>query len=185
MKVTVSGNSSRLESVLGLFFTIALLQMVFALGKVELLVSSQAYKCSSNITFIGGQWLWFVENTAKSSSSEIDSMSDMGYIPICSSADEIDYKQIFSVGNDIENFAGVAAQTTVDLNCNTVYRLLLSSKDVIHSFAMPSLGVKADCFPGRCTTTTIKSVIKGIYFGNCSELCGPAHYNMSFQIYFK
>ena len=79
----------------------------------------------------------------------------------------------------------VAAHTAIDWNINTIYRLLLTSKDVIHSFAMPSLGVKADCFPGRTTTTTIKSIIKGIYFGNCSELCGPMHYNMSFQIYFR
>ena len=47
--------------------------------------------------------------------------------------------------------------------------------DVIHSFAVPSLGVKIDCVPGRLNQTSILAEREGTFYGQCSEICGVYH----------
>lgn len=54
-------------------------------------------------------------------------------------------------------------------------RVLLTSRDVIHSWAIPSLGVKMDACPGRLNQVGLFIRRKGVYFGQCSELCGINH----------
>nr|YP_010480540.1 cytochrome c oxidase subunit II [Nasonia giraulti]ACH81757.1 cytochrome oxidase subunit 2 [Nasonia giraulti]UVN15262.1 cytochrome oxidase subunit 2 [Nasonia giraulti] len=58
---------------------------------------------------------------------------------------------------------------------NTQIRMLVNSTDVIHSFTIPSMGVKVDAVPGRINQ--ISSLIKrpGVFFGQCSEICGVNH----------
>ncbi|WP_062227490.1 cytochrome c oxidase subunit II [Aureimonas frigidaquae] len=58
---------------------------------------------------------------------------------------------------------------------NTVIRLLTTSGDVIHSFAVPSLGVKVDSVPGRINEYWFEATREGILYGQCSELCGRDH----------
>jgi len=62
---------------------------------------------------------------------------------------------------------------TVYYGLNT--RLLLSSSDVLHSFALPAFGVKADCVPGRLNTLVTVLDRSGLFYGQCSELCGSNH----------
>jgi cytochrome c oxidase subunit II len=52
---------------------------------------------------------------------------------------------------------------------------LITAGDVLHSFAMPSLGVKKDAVPGRLNETWMKIEKKGMYRGQCSEICGTGH----------
>jgi cytochrome c oxidase subunit 2 len=47
--------------------------------------------------------------------------------------------------------------------------------DVIHSFAVPSFGIKIDSVPGRLNETWFKATREGVYYGQCSELCGRDH----------
>ncbi len=54
-------------------------------------------------------------------------------------------------------------------------RLLLASDNVIHSFAVPSFGIKKDAVPGRLNETWFKVNKEGTYYGQCSELCGTKH----------
>jgi heme/copper-type cytochrome/quinol oxidase subunit 2 len=54
-------------------------------------------------------------------------------------------------------------------------RLLTSSADVIHSFAVPSLGIKLDAIPGRLNQVTLFIKRQGVFYGQCSELCGSNH----------
>lgn len=54
-------------------------------------------------------------------------------------------------------------------------RILITSTDVIHSFAVPSLGLKTDANPGRTNETWMRIETPGIYYGQCSELCGTNH----------
>ena len=56
-----------------------------------------------------------------------------------------------------------------------VVRLQITSGDVIHSYAMPSMGVKMDAVPGRLNETWFKAEREGVYYGQCSELCGKDH----------
>ena len=61
------------------------------------------------------------------------------------------------------------------LNSNNNYNLLINSLDVIHSFSLPTLGIKVDAIPGRISNLTISGLTKGFYIGYCSELCGSGH----------
>jgi cytochrome c oxidase subunit 2 len=58
---------------------------------------------------------------------------------------------------------------------NTEIRLLMTSEDVIHNWAIPSFGVKMDTVPGRTNESWIKVTKPGVYYGQCSELCGVNH----------
>jgi cytochrome c oxidase subunit II len=58
---------------------------------------------------------------------------------------------------------------------NTKVRLLTTANDVIHSWAMPSFGVKLDAVPGRINETWFQVLREGTYYGQCSELCGNNH----------
>ena len=58
---------------------------------------------------------------------------------------------------------------------NKVVRVLIIGADVIHAFAVPSFGIKIDAIPGRLNETWFKATREGIYYGQCSELCGKDH----------
>jgi heme/copper-type cytochrome/quinol oxidase subunit 2 len=61
------------------------------------------------------------------------------------------------------------------IKANTNVHLIVSSLDVIHSFALPSLGIKIDAIPGRISNVNINGLTHGLYVGYCSELCGSGH----------
>lgn len=58
---------------------------------------------------------------------------------------------------------------------NTTVRLLVTASDVIHAWALPSFGVKIDAVPGRINETWFRPTELGVYYGQCSELCGVRH----------
>lgn len=58
---------------------------------------------------------------------------------------------------------------------NVNSRLIISSTDVIHSFAVPSLGLKVDAIPGRINQLYVNPFLIGKFFGQCSEICGSNH----------
>lgn len=63
----------------------------------------------------------------------------------------------------------------VVLPTHTDIRILVTSADVIHSWAVPSLGVKADAIPGRLNQVRFFIKHPGIFYGQCSEICGANH----------
>ncbi|MEO5337730.1 MAG: cytochrome c oxidase subunit II [Magnetospirillum sp. WYHS-4] len=63
----------------------------------------------------------------------------------------------------------------VVLPVQTDIRVLLASDDVIHSWAVPALGIKTDSVPGRLNETWMRIERPGVYYGQCSELCGVLH----------
>jgi cytochrome c oxidase subunit II len=58
---------------------------------------------------------------------------------------------------------------------NKVVHVLVTGADVIHSFSVPSFGIKIDAVPGRINDTWFKATIQGTFHGQCSELCGKDH----------
>jgi cytochrome c oxidase subunit 2 len=58
---------------------------------------------------------------------------------------------------------------------NKVIRVQTTGADVIHAFAVPSFGIKIDSIPGRLNETWFKATKVGMYYGQCSELCGKDH----------
>jgi heme/copper-type cytochrome/quinol oxidase subunit 2 len=69
------------------------------------------------------------------------------------------------------------------LPSHAVVRIMATAEDVTHSWAVPGLGIKLDCVPGRLFVTFISVIRNGVYYGQCSELCGWNHYNMPINIY--
>ena len=58
---------------------------------------------------------------------------------------------------------------------NKIVHVLVTGADVIHSFAVPSFGIRMDAIPGRVNETWFKATIEGVFYGQCSELCGKDH----------
>nr|ASM82737.1 cytochrome c oxidase subunit II [Hapalopeza occipitalis] len=63
----------------------------------------------------------------------------------------------------------------VTLPLNILTRILITSEDVIHSWTIPSIGVKADATPGRLNQATFWFNRPGVFYGQCSEICGANH----------
>ncbi len=76
----------------------------------------------------------------------------------------------------------LAVDNEVVVPVNTTVRVLVTASDVIHSFAMPAFGVKVDAVPGRINETWFKATAEGLYYGQCSELCGKDHAFMPIAI---
>jgi cytochrome c oxidase subunit II len=66
---------------------------------------------------------------------------------------------------------------------NKVVHVLVTGADVIHSFAVPSFGIKIDAVPGRLNETWFKATAEGRYHGQCSELCGKDHAFMPITVH--
>jgi cytochrome c oxidase subunit II len=65
---------------------------------------------------------------------------------------------------------------------NKVVHVLVTGADVIHSFAVPSFGVRIDAVPGRLNDTWFKATSEGLFHGQCSELCGKDHAYMPITV---
>src|SRR4029077_15281773 len=75
--------------------------------------------------------------------------------------------------------AGQPRLLTVDnemgVPANKVVHGLVAGADVIHSFNVPSFGIRIDAIPGRINETWFKATVQGTFHGQCSELCGKDH----------
>jgi len=69
----------------------------------------------------------------------------------------------------------LATDYEVVVPVDTTVRLLVTAADVLHSWAMPAFGVKMDAVPGRLNETWFHVKEPGLYYGQCSELCGKDH----------
>ncbi len=76
----------------------------------------------------------------------------------------------------------LAANNDLVVPVNKVVRVQVIGADVIHSFAVPSFGIKVDAIPGRLNETWFKATHTGMYYGQCSELCGMNHSFMPISI---
>ncbi len=69
----------------------------------------------------------------------------------------------------------LAVDNEVVVPVNKIIRVQTTAADVIHAFAVPSFGIKIDAIPGRLNETWFKATKEGMYYGQCSELCGKDH----------
>jgi cytochrome c oxidase subunit 2 len=76
----------------------------------------------------------------------------------------------------------LATDNALVLPVGTDIRLLVTATDVLHSWAMPAFGVKMDAVPGRINETWFNIEAPGMYYGQCSELCGDFHGFMPIMI---
>lgn len=76
----------------------------------------------------------------------------------------------------------LAVDNEVVVPVNKVVRVQVTAADVIHAFAVPSFGVKIDAVPGRLNELWFKATREGMYYGQCSELCGQDHFRMPIAV---
>ncbi len=112
---------------------------------------------------IGHQWYW---------SYEYPDHGDFTFDAIMLEDDELEEGQPRLLATD----------TAVVLPVGAKIRLLTTADDVIHSWAVPALGVKMDSVPGRVNETWFQINREGMYYGQCSELCGTLHGFMPIMI---
>nr|YP_010946819.1 cytochrome c oxidase subunit II [Rhabdoblatta atra]WGO57576.1 cytochrome c oxidase subunit II [Rhabdoblatta atra] len=105
---------------------------------------------------IGHQWYWSYEY-----SDFLKVEFDSYMIPI----NEMDNDMFRLL--DVDNRAA--------LPMNTFIRIIITATDVLHSWTVPSLGVKADATPGRLNQTSFLINRPGLFYGQCSEICGANH----------
>jgi len=72
-------------------------------------------------------------------------------------------------------FRGLESDSRLILPFGEVVRSVVSSNDVLHALALPCLGLKVDAVPGRLNQLIYGTPVPGVYFGQCSELCGVNH----------
>ncbi|MEP3048565.1 MAG: cytochrome c oxidase subunit II [Roseibium sp.] len=120
------------------------------------------------IKAIGYQWYWGYEYTD-------EGMGELYFDSIMVAEDE---------RQDVADARGVplsevprllAVDYDLVIPVDKTVRLQVTSEDVIHAFAMPTFGVKIDAIPGRLNETWFHAREEGVYYGQCSELCGKDH----------
>jgi cytochrome c oxidase subunit II len=94
--------------------------------------------------------------------------------------DKIEYTSIMLSEEDRAKLASppprlLGVDHAIVVPVNKVIRVQTTGADVIHSFAMPAFGIKIDAIPGRLNETWFTATKTGIYYGQCSELCGKDH----------
>ena len=109
------------------------------------------------IKAIGHQWYWTYEYSDYSQNLVFDSY----LIP----EDDLELGQLRLL--EVDNRMVVPV--------NTHIRVIITAADVLHSWAVPSLGVKCDAVPGRLNQTSMFIQREGVFYGQCSELCGVNH----------
>ena len=76
----------------------------------------------------------------------------------------------------------LAADNEMVVPVNKVVRMQITAADVLHNFAVPSFGIRLDAVPGRLNETWFQADREGIYYGQCSELCGNGHPYMPISV---
>ena len=76
----------------------------------------------------------------------------------------------------------LAVDEPVVLPVDTTVRAIVTATDVIHDWALPSMGIKLDAMPGRLNQASLLAQRTGTFYGQCSELCGVYHGFMPIQI---
>nr|QIC54407.1 cytochrome c oxidase subunit II [Stygobromus tenuis potomacus] len=136
--------------------------LLIALPSLQVLyLLDDPFNPSLSIKTIGHQWYWSYEY------SDFPSIEFESYM---------DSDQ----PNDLPRLLN--ADNSVVLPTNTQVRVIATAADVIHAWTVPSLGVKADAVPGRLNQLMFLLSRPGMFFGQCSEICGANHSFMPIKL---
>jgi len=141
--------------------------VVIAVPSFRLLYFESAVpKADVTIKAIGKQWFWTYEYPGANAGFTYDSLG-------LSDADAAKAGKPRLLGTDNEVVVPVGKVIEVET----------TGADVIHSWALPEMGVKMDAVPGRINHTWFKAERTGVYYGQCSELCGARHAYMPIEVH--
>nr|YP_009427782.1 cytochrome c oxidase subunit II [Maackia herderiana]ASU96533.1 cytochrome c oxidase subunit 2 [Maackia herderiana] len=137
-----------LPAIILIFLALPSLRLLYLLDEVG--------NCNLTVKAIGHQWYW---------SYEYSDFLNLQFDSYMTPTNELNSGQ----------FRLLEVDHRIVLPTNTDIRILATSADVIHSWAMPSLGVKADAIPGRLNQLSFYIKYPGVFYGQCSEICGANH----------
>lgn len=150
-----------------------LVLLVIAVPSIRLLAAQYAQpKADLTVKVIGNQWYWTYQ------------YPDNGDFEIVSNMlkEKADVKPGERSRTDADGPRLLAVDERVVVPAGAVVKLIVTSNDVIHSFAVPAFWTKMDAVPGRLNETWFKVDRPGVYFGQCSELCGARHAYMPIAV---
>jgi cytochrome c oxidase subunit 2 len=154
-----------------------LILVVIAIPSFRLLYAQYDFpKADLTIKVTGLQWFWKIEyQTAEAPAAD---PSAAAATPAQAAAPQPDFE--FDVRLLPKDQVGdqpylLAVDNVAVVPVGKVVRVQVTGGDVIHAFAVPSFGVKIDAVPGRLNETWFRADREGIYYGQCSELCGKDH----------
>lgn len=137
-----------LPAIILLFIAFPSLRLLYLLDEIN--------KPVITLKSIGHQWYWRYEY------SDFKNIEFDSYIIPTNELEENSFRLL-----DVDN--------RIILPINSQIRIIITAADVLHSWTVPSLGVKVDATPGRLNQTSIFINRPGLYFGQCSEICGANH----------
>jgi cytochrome c oxidase subunit II len=118
----------------------------------------------------GNQWYWSYEYQMDASLTFDSAMLKDSERDAAGKSDKGAYPRLLAVDNELVVPSGI------------VVRMIVTGADVIHAFAMPAFGIKIDAMPGRLNETWFMAEKEGLYYGQCSEICGKDHAFMPIAI---
>lgn len=158
------GNKISHGTVLELVWTLvpSFILLFIAIPSFTLLYSiDEVVQPSITLKVIGHQWYWSYEY----SNIVDDELKTISF----------DSNMLFDDELNIGELRLLQVDRVFMLPINTHINVLVTSYDVLHSWAVPSLGVKIDAVPGRLNQVTLFIKREGVFYGQCSELCGVNH----------
>jgi cytochrome c oxidase subunit 2 len=142
----------------------AIILMIIAVPSFALLYSmDEMLDPAVTLKVVGHQWYWSYE------------YSDYNHLTEENSGINFDSYMIADDDLDQGHLRLLEVDNRIVLPVNTHIRVLVTAADVLHSWAVPSFGVKVDACPGRLNQTTLFIKKPGVFYGQCSELCGTNH----------
>jgi heme/copper-type cytochrome/quinol oxidase subunit 2 len=123
-----------------------------------------------NITFISNYFLFYFTGVNNYSFSDVSS--------------DFYKNQYRPMKKGVSNMVKLHATGAIAMPTEVRMHLLASSKDVIHSWAIPSAGIKIDCVPGYSSHRIVIFLVSGIFWGQCMEICGRFHHWMPIIVFF-
>jgi cytochrome c oxidase subunit 2 len=114
------------------------------------------------LKIVGHQWYWSYEYSDYATLEGGESLNFDSYMV---ATDDLTHG----------SFRLLEVDNRVVLPVNTHIRLLITAADILHSWTIPSFGVKLDACPGRLSQTSLFIKREGVYYGQCSEICGINH----------
>lgn len=140
----------------------ALILIQIALPSLVLLYTLEEYRSDKGISLkaTGHQWYWRYEYPELNIDSENK---------------RFDSYMVTEKDLELGEFRLLETDNRVNLPRQIPIRILVTSADVLHAWAIPSLGLKVDAIPGRLNQLRVEINAVGVFYGQCSEICGANH----------
>nr|QPN48737.1 cytochrome c oxidase subunit II [Lycorma delicatula]QPN49647.1 cytochrome c oxidase subunit II [Lycorma delicatula] len=133
----------------------AIILIFIAIPSIKTLyLMEEVIKPSITIKTIGHQWYWSYEY---------------------SDSKKMEFESYMKPQTELTSFRLIEVDNRMVIPFSTQIRMIVSSSDVIHSWTIPSMGVKMDAIPGRLNQISLMTKNPGVFFGQCSEICGMNH----------